>query len=1156
MPKRVLAIGVGGTGKAALTILKERLEEAYGEVPSNVVLLSIDTDDLRDIDEFAGTKLSPSFDDRDRSPEFAQVVSPPGVTMDTVFADIANGRSSAYMDWLEDTKLQRRLSPAERDIRGGAQQRRPVGRTALLLRWNQPIYASILNGIQKMYGEPDEDRAVDAVRFEQSKRLIFIISSVAGGTGSGMLLDVANLITHAVRSDQRYQSIDVSAVIVLPDAFSAYTRHMDDPTNLRPNSYAALRELDRFTRVHSANLPYMIRYGSSVQSITWSTNQPLDHIYLVDTTSRSATSDVDLSGNPMTGVFPLIADFVMSHVDQSLSDSLATLRSNAGLHYDKEEGHQYSSFNVMSYIFPVDDVIESFSYHFLREMLARQFLPPTDSKEKARIEQLAGKEAELTFSQSHVQGKVNPGVIQKAIAAARRIDPERPDMSWQGLFNMIALSDTAFAQDFQDLDQSLAYLYSNLAPGGTAEFKQEPYDEGYRRLLNFGDQFMDDFLGPQTDPDDEESRAGGDWDKILGRYRDALRLRFAEALSAGLLDMLNKRDSNNKLLEEARVPYTRHIIATLRARLVTFRQILEAEWKNLNIETQLRQMSEQVRDDIASMQTTKDSRRPILGIVKSPAQKAQEAYISSFYQRMELLLHQRIYQIVLDVLDTLGAADQDTSSVKSVIDTTDEEMENWEITFKEVDRIVARQLRTHEGNRETKKGIRVRKYLTDPRFEEQLYQQPEHFPAVFFQIVGQVAGKKGMTWERRQEDQPLRFKLITTWGEEAVGAEDIARKFFAGAKELFQVVRNNVSVADRITTEFKSPASFATKAQEVSEPFLRYNPAKNLKPMFSERYVSVNTNDVSPETGAFLTKGLRPLADTGVNIASAESRFACTIVQVARGVRLSAVDQFVACQPDYRVKLLRGQESIHLFKEEQEATDLESSIELLGEPDNNERPLAPQLVVAMGDRRALDAFVKACAYGLIGPGTYDDPQTGARSTEIYFRFKQSDQERAMPLSESAVVRDLDPPFANVTAQEQIARLYLNALQNFTLKVLEKKSVGVQEVPILVEDLNKRGVSLGRIENPYTLSIRHVNRAINDYIDSLGPTTEEMPEATPQHREAENARRQLTKHLEPFLANQVKGFKRSPAPRIVDMGTVMHLILREEIGRLRDVANRS
>ena len=1153
MPKRVLAVGIGGTGKAALTILKERLEEAYGELPNNVVLLSIDTDDLRDnVDEFAGTKLSQQYDHRERAPEYHHVVSPPGVTMDTVFADIANGRTTAFMDWLEVSKLQVRLSQAGKNIRGGAQQRRPIGRTALFLRWSQ-VYGSILNAIQKMYGDADENQAVDAVEFEQSKRLVFLVSSVAGGTGSGMLIDIANLINHAVLSDQRYQSIDLSAIIVLPDAFSAYTTTMDDPTNLRPNSYAALRELDRFTRVHSANLPYMIRYGSNMQSITWSTNQPLDHVYLVDTTSRGAMADIDLSGNPMMGVFPLISDFIMAHVDQSLSDSLATLRSNAGLHYDKEEGQMYSSFNVTSCIFPIDDVIESFSYRFLRDLLARQFLTPADNRQRAQIEQQATKDVESTFSMTHVLGKVNPGIIQKALAATKKLDPERPDMSWQGLFNTIALSDTAFAEDYQDLDQALAYLYSHLVPSRTGEYRQETFSDGYQRLLNFSDHFQDEFLGLQIDPDDEASRQGGDWDKILGRYQDALRLRFSEALDAVLLDALNKRNTGNKILEPARVPHARAMVAELRKRLVTYRQRLELEWKQQDIETQLRQAGERGRDSIADMQATRDSRPPLIG--KSPAQRAQEGFISNLYDRVELQLHQRIYNTVLDVLKALGADEVDSRGRKSVIDFTDEEMESWETTFREVDRIIVRQLRQHENNRESKKGVKVRRYLTDATFEDELYQHAEHFPAVFVQVVGQVAGKRGLTWEPLVEDEPLKFKLITTWGDEAHGPKDIAEKFFAGTKELFQVVRNSVSVADRIAREFATPALFTTRAQEISDPFLRFNPARNNRPMFPERYVSVNIADTSVETSQFLAQGLRPLADAGVNISSAESRFACTIVQVARGVRLSAVDQFVLCQPEYRTKLFQNQESIHLFKEEQESTDLESSIELLGEPGNNERPLAPQLVVAMTDREVLKVFIKACAYGLITQGNYTDSMTGAQSTEVFFRHQQGEFERLLPLSESVVVRELDPRFANVMAPEQLARLYLNALQNFSLKVLKKSSVEVQQVPILTESLAHRGVSLSRIENPFTLTVFQVNTAINNFIKSLGPTVEEMPTATPGQRDAESARRQLTRYLEPFLDNQVRQFKNSPAPRVVDMGTVMHLVLREEINRLRDIASR-
>jgi len=431
MPKRALIIGLGGTGKSCLTILKERLIETYGHKPDTVLLRTFDTDDLRDIDAFNDVRLSPS--------EFQHIESPPGKTMHTVFADIASGRSSAYMYWLEKEKLDRILGPSERDIRGGAQQRRPLGRVALFLRW-MSIYESIVDGIDRMYGKLEEELPVDAVDIEKGKRHIFIVSSVAGGTGSGFLVDIANLVRHAIRSNTDWQSVDVSAIIVLPDAFRAYAPKMDDPTNLKPNSYAVLRELDRFIRTHRAALPYMIRYDDDLRSITWSTAQPLDHVYLVDTVSRSASQDSDPSGDPMQGVFPVIADFIMTHVDGSLGNSLATLRANAGQHYDKEEGWQYSSFNVMSYIFPVDDVIKSFSYRFLQEMLTRQFLPIADRRKRTLVEQEAVKETERVFAENSVGNRVNPGVIRKAIAATRQVDSETVDVSWPNLFNLIALS--------------------------------------------------------------------------------------------------------------------------------------------------------------------------------------------------------------------------------------------------------------------------------------------------------------------------------------------------------------------------------------------------------------------------------------------------------------------------------------------------------------------------------------------------------------------------------------------------------------------------------------------------------------------------------------------------------------------------------------------
>lgn len=1149
MPKRVLAIGVGGSGKASLTVLKERLIETYGDVPDNVVLLALDTDDLREIDSFAGVRLEGQFDARGREPEFQHVVSPSGITMDTVFADIASGRTQPYMYWLEKERLERVLTQTEKDIRGGAQQRRPIGRTALFQRWSSPIYSSIETAISRMYGNPDDDdEPVDNVDIEKSKRLVFIVGSVAGGTGSGFFIDVANLVRHAIHNNNNWQSIDVSGVIVLPDAFSAYTSTMDDPTNLKPNSYAALRELDRFNRVHSNPFPYMIRYGQDIRSITWSTNQPMDHVYLVDTASRGASSETNLEGNPMRGVFPVVADFIMAHVDQSLGDALATLRSNAGLHYSKQEGWIYSGFNVMTYIFPVNDVIDSFTYRFLHEFLGQQFLPVKEKKVDGQLEQAAAKETDRVFAQNNIEGKMNPGVIQKAIAATRRVEPERPPTDWQGLFGMIALSDSVFAEDYQDLDQSLVYLAGNMLPSGTREYKRETYTDGYLRLFNFSEQFLDDFLGPQLDPDDEDSREGGDWDKILSPYREAIVFRFAQAMDVALLNILNRRHPEHKILEPYRLSYARKIVAILKRRLRAFHDLLEEEYQKLGLDVRVRQVGAEVRDNITWMQNTQNQRKPLFR--KADAIKAQEAYVGSFLHKMELMLQQRVYKMILDILKALGAAEHDKDGNLSVLEQVGLELENWQATFEEVSAIVRRWERIHSENREAKRRVRVRRYLTDDAFEDQLYQQPEHWGSVYPRVLGQIRGERGLNWQRKEEDDEanaLAYRLITTWGEEASGAEDIARKFFVGVKNLFQVVRENVTAADRVAQSFASSHSFVNKASEVVEPFLRYNPAANDKGMFNEQYVSFNNAKASDQAQKFLGASGATLGDNGFNVDDrAESLVACTIVEVARGVRLSAVDQFVACEADYRTKLFIGRESIHLFPEEQVATSFEGRIEGLGDPNNRQRPLAPQLVVAMSSELILKAFTLSCAYGLIADGTFYDSD-GAESTEVILTMGVNGNKRALPLSQSRLVRQLDSQFANVGPEEQLARLYLNALQNFNLKVVEKQGIPSQMVATMVDTLQRRGVSLGHIENPFTLRIRDLNNTVRNVVKELGPA--KADESDDRRRDALNAKRRIDQHLQPFLENRVQSFQRSPLPAIRDMGTLMHLILHEEIGNL-------
>ena len=1146
MAKRVLAIGVGGTGKAALTIFKERLEETYGEVPDNVVLLSFDTDELREGDRFAGAQLTKGFDARQRPPEFRVIDSPAGMRMDRVFADIRNGRTDAYMYWLEHEKLSRILSPAELDIRGGAQQRRPIGRTALFLRYNDPISSSIINAIQLMYGEPEDDAPLDAADVEKSKRQIFIVGSVAGGTGSGMFIDIANLVRHIVDQNPNWQSVSVSAIIVLPDAFAAYTRFMDDPTNLKPNSFAALRELDRFTRVHSTSLPYMIRYDNNLQSITWSLNQPMDHVYLVDTASRSASQDFDLSGDPMRGVFPAVADFLMAHTDASLGDALATLRSNAGQNYNKSIGRNYSGFNIITYIFPVDDVIESFTYRFLQEMLQYTFLPIQDETERSKWNQKARDRVKKEFTRTQVAGQPNPPLIQKSIAATRRVDPETPDISWPGLLSLISLSDEQFTEIYQFLQGSLDYLDDGMVLTKEGEYKKESFDEGATRLQAFYDQFLDDYLGQKVDPDDESSRIGGQWDSALKTLPIKMREQFEKTLDAALLSVLNERDQN-RLLRPHRLDEARMIVDALKKHLEKFKRLLEATWDEMGIESMLVQTNEALRSARTWMEETRFARyMPML--FRTEPKDAQESFRSQALQFVNLILHQRVYQAVLETLDALGASERDAEGRLSVIRQAELELENWQETMKQVAEFTRDAAREHQANRREKRRIKVRKYLTDPEFEDELYRHPDHMPWVMRRVMAQVGSEKGLEWQRKEGNSPLNFKIVSTWSEEASGAEKIFSSWFVGAKGLFGKVRENVTVAERMVASFSSHADFINMARQVDEPFLRYNPSKNEAPPFQERYVSFNVNKAKEEPSRVFLGHVRDvLADQGFNVdVSAESVIACTVLEISRGVRLAAVDAFTQCEPEYRNKLYQGRESIHLFTEEQEATRWEQAIPTLGETDNRMRMLSPEVTIALGDPIKVRAFTLACAYELIYEDEYLDPATGGVSTELWMR---RDDGPSLLLSQSAIVRALEHSFANLPAEGQIARLYLNALQNFALKITRPKGYNPQLVQRIKADLSQRGVSLQGIDNPFELSPLAVDQSINRFAEKLGANGDG---ASPSR--SANARERV-RILQTFLDTQVRSFKLSPDIRIKDMGTIMHLILREEINRLKQIVER-
>lgn len=1154
MPRHAVVIGVGGTGKRALTMLKERLWETYGEVPDRVILLSLDTDDLREDDVFAGVRLNPNTDERRRSPEYRTVTTTGGVTLDTVFADIKGGRTASYMDWLEYNKLDRILSPAERDIRGGAQQRRPIGRVALFLQYRN-VYSHIRQAIAQMYADVSERQAEQleaSTITEQGKRVVFVVGSVAGGTGSGMFIDVANLVRNAINSNRVWQSASVSGVIVLPDAFSSFISFMDDPTNLKPNSFAALRELDRFMRAHSTQLPYMTRYDQPDNSITWNVNQPLDHVYLVDTSSASGGKDFDLTGNPDFGVFPVISDFIMAHIDSGLGDQLATLRSNAGQHYRRAQGNLYSSFNVRSYIFPVRDIIRSFSYRFLREMLHNYYLPVRDESVASRIENDAKREIETVFSIAEVAGEANPPFLQELISHTRTHEPEPLRTAWEQLLISISPSAETQKNASEQLRGSLDDLESILIPTDEKE-GETSFKRGRERLMDTGTEFDDRYLGLKRDPHREESRADGEWDRLLEPMVEAQRQYFVRVLDAYLLSVLNRRDERGILIP-ARLAHADAILRQLQSRVKLYRSKIVDTWRSQNQDDKRRKVDKELQEYTDWMLQTQDA--GFLDRMRRVPQQAQKAYIDARLEKAELDLAYRLYQLSLRICDILAGERRDEQGRLSVIETAWVCIREAGDTMAAVEQLLSEQSRQHERARSEKRSIRVREYVTNAEFEDSLYRQPDIRGRIAQAILGQRGEERGLFWERRNQDIALAYHLTTSWSSSAQQAREIATAWQQGSERLYtSLLRSREMVASRLRNYFGNPAMFVNESDRVQEPYLRYNPAENGLQLNRERFISVRTQGAPPESADFFVEAGRALDNMDFNYSTnGESDIACTVILISRGVRLAAVAQYTSLGGDYRSKLSQGWESIHLFPEEQRASDLERQIPSLGLREQSVRTFQPEVAITLGNMSKVQTFTLASAYGLIKSEDWPDPETGRRTTELVLDLDDKGKYR---LTNSERLRGVDTLFASAPDEAQFGWLLLDALQSFALRWTKKNGIPAETIPTIESELGRLGVQLrkeDKVDQPFTLDIFDVNQAIDARIDSLALVNENTPD---HQRPPKGAKQyQQIRILDAFINDIVARMEMSEAPKVRDLGVVMHLILKAESERLRGQARRT
>ena len=322
-----LLIGVGGTGTEVVCKVKRRIRSHLSERDRSVQFLVIDTDSRSSerlaADEFVGAS---------------------GFDGDRLIAELPHDHPIRDW-WPERNGQQYRIG---RPIKGGARQVRAVGRLAFFKE------AGVIRNLMasKIATSTDlEIRGRQASHHDRGAN-IYVIGSLAGGTGSGMYLDAAYL-ARKVAEEAGLDPV-VTGMLVFPRAFLAKLQGLlDQITRTQANTYAALKELEFFTAEEEWYCDY-----NSVLSVE-QMRRPFDVCYLLDTLNERS---VQVTG--IERLTDVIAEQVFLEVAATFGGEAESARANMvhdeSTHSQTSDGRPtaFNSFGVSSLATPASEMAD------------------------------------------------------------------------------------------------------------------------------------------------------------------------------------------------------------------------------------------------------------------------------------------------------------------------------------------------------------------------------------------------------------------------------------------------------------------------------------------------------------------------------------------------------------------------------------------------------------------------------------------------------------------------------------------------------------------------------------------------------------------------------------------------------------------------------
>lgn len=341
---RTLFIPLGGSGFEVVQIIRKLQEEKHGNLKNNPIVsyLYIDTD--KDYKSNNPEIIGSPFQENEKL--HASVDSQQAKDM------ITNMQHYPSLENWFHPELERNTNAATK----GAGQIRALGRLAFYCNYDL-IKDKVVNAVRRTQGHEVLMQEKYDIQVTPNTIEIYVIGSLSGGTGSGMIINACYAIKNWL---QGIANPIINLVIPMPSLFS----DIDAKPRVNSNAFGGLMELSYYCD-HRNKYKAEYSNGEKISSV----DSPADFIYLVDT--KNGVKDFTAKQTRQ-----MIAENLHETIDSDMNAAKQTIRDNIkGAWASQDQGGRgypkcFNSFGRSSIEIPIASIHNYFTAFLAQKLIS------------------------------------------------------------------------------------------------------------------------------------------------------------------------------------------------------------------------------------------------------------------------------------------------------------------------------------------------------------------------------------------------------------------------------------------------------------------------------------------------------------------------------------------------------------------------------------------------------------------------------------------------------------------------------------------------------------------------------------------------------------------------------------------------------------------